>query len=123
MIKSYINVVSLFLFSALRTTNYNQSFRDSYTITTTNPDSSKYDPVAVNEFHRVCMALFGAAATSQPILYCHKATHCKNKNVYTGTPQALMTMLRGTCKVNEQVFMLVISKTEKGRLIADLVAE
>jgi len=97
------------------TTNYNQSFRDSYTITTTNPDSSKYDPVAVNEFHRVCMALFGAAATSQPVLYCHKATHCKNKSVYTGTPQALMTMLRDTrSKVADEMNITQLSANGNG---------
>jgi hypothetical protein len=75
-------------------TNYNQSFKDSYKVSSENPDPAKFDQVASANFRRTIQHLFGDKSVDQPILYCEKITNCPGSPVYTGSCSALLTMLR-----------------------------
>jgi len=54
-------------------TNLNEKFRQDFEISEgANPDAAKFQPQAVSEFQEAMVRLFGPAAASCPILFCHK---------------------------------------------------
>jgi len=54
-------------------TNLNDKFRQDFEISEgMNPDSGKYLPQAVSEFQEAMVRLFGPAAATCPLLFCHK---------------------------------------------------
>jgi len=54
-------------------TNLNEKFRQDFEISEgVNPDSAKFQPEAVSEFQEAMVRLFGPAAASCPIWFCHK---------------------------------------------------
>eukprot|EP00928_Gymnodinium_smaydae_P073379 TRINITY_DN56587_c0_g1_i1.p1 TRINITY_DN56587_c0_g1~~TRINITY_DN56587_c0_g1_i1.p1 ORF type:complete len:282 (+),score=21.48 TRINITY_DN56587_c0_g1_i1:44-847(+) len=72
---------------------YNRSFRNEFSIMTSNPDSEKYCPRAVEEFRHTITKMFGPRAQEQPILYCYRMATNHNK-VFVGMSEAIISYLR-----------------------------
>jgi len=54
-------------------TNLNETFRKDFEISEgVNPDSTKFLPQALSEFKEAMVKLFGPAANSYPVWFCHK---------------------------------------------------
>ena len=82
-----------YLLAQLWPTKYNDSFKQSYTIYTTNPDPNKYSEEAVEIFKTTCNKLFQDATAGDRVLYCCKESVNTNR-VYVGTCVELIEFLR-----------------------------
>lgn len=82
-----------YLLSQVWPTKYNDSFKQSYTIHTTNPDTDKFSEEAVEIFRRTCNMLFKDSTAGNKILYCSKETLNTNR-VFIGTCVELIAFLK-----------------------------
>lgn len=84
---------SSYLLSQVWPTKYNDSFKQSYSVSSSNPNTSKFSEEAVEIFKSTCNKLFQDINAGDKILYCSKETLNTNR-VFIGTCNNLIKFLK-----------------------------
>jgi len=99
-------------------TNINEKFRQDFDISKgVNPDPAKFLPQAVSEFQEAMVRLFGPAATSCPVWFCHKKLESTSPAV-VGFGEEVLAHLRGNPELMRELAIASIDNDGLG-FVAD----
>lgn len=98
------------------TGNYNAGYIEGFAPQSQNPDDSRFDPQAVQEFESCLSRIFGRDVVQEVgIKYCHKKTCNYGERVYVGNGRDLMRFLHKHPDIVASMKILALDSNDEGR--------